>query len=315
MTGALEPFGGPAAWRAADLDGTWEHHLTADEIADLDQAVARAEAEGRPLTHLRADGFALPVLAPRLREWAHQLHHGRGFVLVRGMPVQRWTLAQTSLAYYGLGLQLGTPVPQNADGDLLGHVRDTGDDPNDPTVRRYRTREPQPFHTDGSDLVGLLCLQTARSGGLSSIVSSTAVFDETLRRRPDLAPLWFEPWSFDRYGQQAPGEPPFFDAPFARVEQGRLGILYLRWYVEKAQVHDGAIPLTAERVELLDLIDELAHHPTFRLDMDFAPGDVQLLSNHTILHARTGYDDDDDPARKRHLLRLWLSAPRPAPVS
>jgi len=313
MDERVHPYGGPAAWRSTELDLSWQHQLTGVELDDLQRAVSSASNRGLSFADLRPDGFPLPVLAPRLSEWADVLDGGRGFVLVRGLPVERWTLEEASIAYYGLGLHLGVPVAQNSDGDLLGHVRDTGDDPNDPTVRRYRTREPQPMHTDGSDLVGLLCLKTAKVGGLSSIVSSTAVFDETLRRRPDLAPLWFEHWSFDLYGQQAPGAPPFWDAPMARVHGNRLSVMYLRWYVEKAQGHAGAIPLTSERAAFLDLVDEIANDPSFRLDMDFAPGDVQLLSNHTILHARTGYEDWDDPARKRHLLRLWLTLHRNAP--
>jgi hypothetical protein len=312
----VEPFGGPAAWRAADLRAStaWVHQLTDAEVAELDAAVAFAGGQQIPLAALRREDFPLTVLAESVAEWADQIDTGRGFVLVRGLPVDRYTEAQASIAYYGLGLHLGVPVSQNADGDLLGHVRDTGADPNDPTVRLYKTREPQPFHTDGSDVVGLLCLHPARSGGLSSIVSSTAVFDETVRRRPDLVHLWFEPWSFDAYGQQAPGAQPWFDLPLARVVDGRLRVFYLRWYVEKAQRHEGVHPLTEDRVALLDLVDEIAADPAFRLDMDFAPGDIQLLSNHTILHARTGYDDWDDPARRRHLLRLWLTLHRQAPA-
>jgi hypothetical protein len=317
MTGGTEvlaPFGGPAAWRGEDLTGSteWVHRLSSAEIDELDAALAHVESRGIPLTELRRDDFPLSTLAAATARWADEVDTVRGFVLVRGVPVDRYTVEQAGIVYYGLGLHLGVPVAQNADGDLLGHVRDTGDDPNDPTVRRYRTREPQPFHTDGSDVVGLLCLQPAKLGGLSSVASSTAIFDEVLRRRPELTPLWFEPWPFDAYGQQATGRPPWFEAPLARVVEGRLRVFYARWYIDKAQAHDGVKRLTADHVALLDLIDELAADPAFRLDMDFEPGDIQLLSNHTVLHARTGYDDWDDPTRKRHLLRLWLTLHRHA---
>lgn len=309
-----KPFGGPAAWRSDDLDAdSWMYRLTEADIAELDAALGHVEQHQIPLAALGREDFPLPTLAVTVARWADEIDRGRGFVLVRGLPVDRYTDEQAGLAYYGLGLHLGVPVPQNTDGDLLGHVRDTGADPDDPTVRLYKTREPQPFHTDGSDVVGLLCLRTARRGGLSSIVSSTAIFDETLHRRPDLAPLWFQPWSFDASGQQAPGRQPWFDLPFAQVVDGRLWVFYLRWYIDKAQAHAGVPRLTTEQVALLDLVDEIAADPAFHLDMDFEPGDIQLLSNHTILHARTGYDDWDDPARKRHLLRLWLTLHRDAP--
>jgi hypothetical protein len=187
-------------------------------------------------------------------------------------------------------------------------VRDDGSDPDDPTVRRYRTRLAQPFHVDGSDVVGLLCLQPAKSGGLSQIASSVTVYDEIARRRPDLEPLLHEPWYFDRYGEERPGERPWFAAPIVSGLPGRFRFVYLRWYIEKAQSHPDVPRLTDAQVELLDLIDELADDPQLHLDMDFVPGDIQWLANRTILHARTAYEDD--PAAPRHLLRLWLTLHR-----
>jgi hypothetical protein len=207
-------------------------------------------------------------------------------------------------------VHLGVPVSQNAAGDLLGHVRDDGSDPDDPTVRRYRTRLAQPFHVDGSDVVGLLCLQPAKSGGLSQIVSSVTVYEEVARRRPDLERLLHEPWFFDRYGEERPGEQPWIAMPIVTGLPNRFRFTYLRWYIDKAQSHPEVPQLTDARVELLDLVDELASNPALHLNMDFAPGDIQWLANRTILHSRTGYEDYDDPARRRHLLRLWLTLHR-----
>jgi hypothetical protein len=229
---------------------------------------------------------------------------------VRGLPVDELGEDGSAVAYVVLGVHLGVPVSQNAAGDLLGHVRDDGSDPNDPTVRRYRTRLAQPFHVDGSDVVGLLCLQPAKSGGLSQIVSSVTVYEEVARRRPDLEPLLHEPWFFDRYGEQRPGEQPWFAMPIVTGLPERFRFTYLRWYIDKAQSHPEVPRLTVAQVELLDLIDELASDPTLHLDMDFVPGDIQWLANRTILHSRTGYEDHEDPARRRHLLRLWLTLHR-----
>lgn len=312
---ALEPFGGPSAWRGADLVSStdWIHQLNAEEVDELDTALGAVQARGLPLEQMQRDDFPLPSLAGTLARWSDELDHGRGFVLVRGVPVERYTLEQSGIVYFGLGLHLGVAVSQNSAGDLLGDVRDDGSDPADPAVRLYRTREHLPFHTDGSDVVGLLCIRTAHSGGLSSIVSSTALYDEVLRRRPDLAPLWFEPWYFDAYGQQRSDQPPWFSMPMANVVDDRLRVFYLRWYVDKAQAHADVPRLTDAQVQLLDLIDELAHDPEWHLDMAFEPGDVQLLSNHVVMHSRTQYQDHDDPAEKRHLLRLWLTLHRHAP--
>jgi hypothetical protein len=187
-------------------------------------------------------------------------------------------------------------------------VRDTGADPHDPSVRLYKTRERLGFHTDGADVIGLLCLRTARRGGTSRIASSATVVNEILRRRPDLVPLLFEPFHFDRNEEQAPGEPPSFALPLCHWDGDRLRTFYIGWYIRGAQRHASVPPLTDGQHELLDLIDAVAADPAVHLDMELAPGDVQLLKNAAILHARTEYEDWDEPARKRHLLRLWVTA-------
>jgi hypothetical protein len=304
------PIVGPVAWRGEDLgaSGEWIHELDGAEVAEIESALTAVRRRGLELEQVGRSDFPLPTLGPVIDEWAAQLDGGRGFVLVRGLPVDRWSEDDAALAYWGIGRHLGLPVSQNTDGDLLGHVRDTGADPDDPAVRLYRTRAAQPFHTDGSDVVGLLCLQTARRGGASSIVSSVSVFNEVARRRPDLAPLMFEPFAFDLYEQQGAGERPFLEMPLATYFGHRLFTMYIRFYIEQAQRHPEAPRLTSQQVELLDLIDEIAASPQFRLDMHFEPGDMQWLSNASILHGRTEYEDD--PVRPRHLLRLWLTLHR-----
>ena len=303
---------GPAAWRGAELAGRsdWVHQLTDIEIGELVDAVAAVRRAGRELTALGRDDVVLATLGPVIDGWADELDAGRGFVVVRGLPVGELGEDDATAAYVVMGVRLGVPVSQNAAGDLLGHVRDDGSDPDDPTVRRYRTRLAQPFHVDGSDVVGLLCLQPAVRGGVSQIVSSVTVYNEVVRRRPDLAPLLSQPWYFDRYGEERPGERPWFVMPMVSGLSDRFRFVYLRWYIDQAQRHAEVPRLTDAQVELLDLIDTVAQDPALHLDMDFQPGDVQLLANRTILHSRTEYEDHADPARRRHLLRLWLTLHR-----
>jgi hypothetical protein len=305
VTAAIDP----AAWRGVDLAKSreWVHDLSSAEVDELAEAVSAARKSGIDAATLRRGDIVLPRLGPVIDDWADALDTGRGFVLVRGLPVDELGEADAALAYVALGLRLGVPVSQNAEGDLLGHVRDDGSNPNDPTVRRYRTRLGQPFHVDGSDIVGLLCLRPAKSGGLSQIVSSVSIYHELLQRRPDLVPLLSATWYFDRYGEERAGEKPWFAMPIVSGLPGRFRFTYLRWYIDKAQDHPAVPRLSAEQVELLDLVDELAQDPLLRLDMDFLPGDIQLLANRTILHARTEYEDDPDPELRRHLLRLWLT--------
>ena len=300
----------PAAWRGADLarEAEWMHVLSSREIDELVHAVDVVRNAGIDLSELRPRDVPLRTLQPVIDGWADTLDTGRGFVLVRGLPVGDLGEEGAAIAYVVLGAHLGVPVPQTADGDLLGPVRDDGSDPNDPTVRRYRTRLAQPFHVDGSDVVGLLCLQRAKSGGLSQIVSSVTIYDEMLRRRPDLVPLLSEPWYFDFYGQQRPGEHPWFAVPIVSGLPDRFRFMYIPWYIEKAQDHPDVPRLTDAQRELLELIDSLAADAELHLDMDFQPGDIQLLSNRVILHARTAYEDHPDSPR--HLLRLWLTLHR-----
>ncbi len=308
-----EPLNSPAAWLGAEMRQTdeWMHRLTPEEIADLDAAVATAKATGKALGDLTPADFPITTLGQAIREWNAILEHGRGFLLVRGVPVEQYTEDEAAIAYWGIGLYMGEPVSQNSAGDLLGHVRDTGADADDPTVRLYKTRVNLGFHTDGADIIGLLCLQQGKSGGVSRIVSSVSLYNEILRRRPDLIDLLYEPWHFDSHGQQTEGMPPFFTLPLCYHEGDRLRTFYVDWYIRQAQRHPEVPRLTPEREEVLALIHNITEDPAFNLEMDFEPGDMQFLKNAVNLHARTEYEDWDEPERKRHLLRLWLTAYEP----
>lgn len=314
-TVVLTLFDSPTAWRGADLKGSEQgvHRLTADEIDDLLDAVARAKALDRPMNDLRRSDVPLLRLGTVIAHWAQQLEDGLGFVMVRGFPVDLVSQEDAALAYWILGLHLGTPVAQNRQGDLLGHVRDDGTDPNQIGVRLYRTRAAQGFHTDGADIIGLLCLKPAKSGGLSRIASSVTVYNEILRRRPDLVPRLFDTYYWDRESEAGPGEPVYFQHPICQIEQGRPKTFYIGWYIRNAQRFADVPRLTPDQTALLDLIEEIANDPSIYLDIDFEPGDIQLLKNAVILHARTAYEDWTAPELKRHLLRLWLKAPNAKP--
>jgi hypothetical protein len=203
---------------------------------------------------------------------------------------------------------------QNAAGHILGHVTDLGRSSQDPETRIYQTRERQTFHTDSCDVVGLLCLQVAKSGGLSSLVSSTTMFNEMRRRRPDLLRVLLEPIETDRRGEIPEGEQPYFSIPVFNWHQHLLSAVYQRQYIESARRFYGVSPLSPIQVEALDLLDELANDPELNLNMEFRPGDMQFVHNHTILHDRTAFEDFPEPERKRHLLRLWLAPPNARPL-
>jgi hypothetical protein len=196
---------------------------------------------------------------------------------------------------------------QNAEGHLLGHVKDLGRSSDDPHTRIYQTRERQTHHTDSCDVVALLCLHPAKSGGLSSLVSSTTIFNEMRRRRPDLLRVLLEPIETDRRGEVPDGSKPYFTIPVFNYHDGLVSTIYQRQYIESARRFPGVAPLTSLQIEALDLLDQLANDPKLNLMMEFEPGDIQLVHNHTILHDRTAFEDFPELERKRHLLRLWLA--------
>lgn len=294
------PIDLPAAWQGSDLQSSpsWQYRLGASEVSEIHDAVALAKRSGKIVGTLTRDDFPLPVLASKVQEWSRTLDGGLGFILIRGFPTASLG-TDAALGYFGLGLHLGTPVPQNMSGELLCDVRDYGIPRTGPEVRRYMTRDKQDFHTDGADVIGLLCLRRAKSGGLSRIVSSVSIYNEVGRTRPDLIPLMYERVTFE-------GEF-LFEVPICSVHRGRLRTFYIGWYIRDAQRNAHVPRLTRAQEELLELIESTANDPRFYLDMDFEAGDIQLLNNATILHARTAYEDFEEPERRRHLLRLWLT--------
>ncbi len=209
--------------------------------------------------------------------------------------------------FWCFGLHLGIPGSQNPAGDVLGHVIDTGAAKDDALSRLYKTAANIDYHCDGADVVGLLCLKKAKSGGKSRIVSSVTVFNELLKVRPDLAGKLFEPRPLDIRNESGTGSRKYINVTPGRFSKGVLRTFYHADYFRSVVRHDEVPDFTSKDQDFLDAYETVAADPAHYLDMDLEPGDIQLLSNHTNLHARTDYEDHDDPAKKRHLLRLWLS--------
>jgi hypothetical protein len=303
-----------SAWYGPHLDRErrWLEILSESEVAEVEEATSRLEKSAVDIAAITRDDFPLPALGPRLqRLLSDEVLNGRGFVLIRGLPTERWNRRESAIAFFGIGSHLGSPRSQNAKGHLLGHVKDLGLSSSDPNTRIYQTRERQTFHTDSCDVVALLCHRPAKSGGHSSLASSVTIFNEMRRLAPNLLKVLFQPIETDRRGETPEGQLPYFRIPVFNWHAGLLSTIYQRQYIESARRFSEVPPLTAEQVDALDLFDALANDPAIHLLMEFRPGDVQLVHNHTILHDRTAFEDWAEPERKRHLLRLWL-APREA---
>lgn len=307
--------GGAAAWDAARAraDRSWVHELGTEEVHELIAAAKAALDSGKAVGRLEREDFPLPALSGRLAGILDDVVNGRGFALVRGVPVTHLDREEVSVLYWGLGQHLGVPIRQNDAGELIVSVIDEGKDFSDPTVRGYQTNDTLEFHSDSSDLVALLCLRPAMRGGASMIVSGVAIHDEIARDRPDLAEVLHRPFWFDR--RKADQTSSFFQCPvFGWADGGRLAVYYGRAHIESAQRGEAVPKLRSDQLEALDLFDHLASDPRFALSMDFQPGDIQVLNNHLILHSRTAYVDGPDPAQRRELLRLWLTVRGDVPL-
>lgn len=301
---------GPSAWIGAELakrPEDWTYRLSPIEIAEI-EAATTAMCD-RDIATITCADFPLPTLGPALRRLRDDVLNRRGFVLIRGLPVEGRPINESATAYWGIGTYFGNARSQNAMGHVLGHVRDLGLSSKDPTVRIYQTTERQNFHTDSCDIVALLCLKTAKSGGLSSLTSSMSIYNVMARRHPELVRRLFQPMPTDRRGEVPEGKRPWFETPVYNDYQGLLSAIYAPHYVRSSQRFPEAPRLTAEDIAALDCFDALAEDVELRLDMEFRPGDMQFVHNHTVLHDRTAFEDWPEPERKRHLLRLWLAAP------
>ena len=312
-----KPVTGPKAWRGDQLsrDTSWIVRLTEAEIADIDRALRTAKATGRPLEQIGREEFPLTVARATLERAVDEMHGGRGFVVVRGLPVQRYSDDDVGLIFWGFGRYMGGPLYQNPQGELLGHVYDHGRTYGNIDVRGYETNAYLPYHTDAGDMVGLLCLRRGIEGGLSSIVSSTTVHNEILAQHPEYLGLLYNGYYYIRR-EAALTERGVSDRPIP-VFGAKDGVVSCRYI--RNQINAGAVkrevPLTTIEKAALDFLDEQTRRPDLRLDMDLELGDIQFINNYTILHSRTGFIDGPEPHQKRHMLRLWLKFDKPWPLS
>jgi len=303
-----------SGWIAADLidDTSWHTQWERAELEDLMELAASIDhgaLAADPLQLSEAAADASPQLVTRAAQIRAELIDGRGLAIVSGLSVADHEPNTTAVAFLLVGALLGSLRSQNAAGHLLGHVTDVGADVNDPTTRIYQTNQRQTFHTDSTDAVGLLCLRTAQQGGASMVVNVEAVHEQMMAQAPKLASRLFEPIATDRRGEQPEGELPWFEIPVLSRCGERITGLYQRQYIDSASRFEAAPTPDAEHVEALDLFDSIMNDPEVHFQMDFAPGDMQFVHNHSLLHDRTGFIDHDDAIMRRHLLRVWISLP------
>jgi hypothetical protein len=309
MNVGFAPVGGPAGWAGADIDYRREglHVLSGAEIDEIDAALRHLRGLGEvDFPAITPAAFPLPGFGGFLHDLPRRLRTGRGFVLLRGLPRERYTADDMARIYFGLGAHIGQAIPQSHQGELLGHVIDVSDI--EAGARGYHAGGAQRMHTDSCDVVALMCLRGAKSGGASRIVSAVEIHDRLARGRPDLLELLYAGYTFRRMERDAELGDGVLVRPvsiFAR--NGEEVSCYISGSYPRRAVAAGDAVLSAAQEEALDEIQRLAEK--LYLDMSIGEGDIQFLNNRLMLHGRTDYADYPEIARRRHLLRLWLRVP------
>jgi len=305
------PINDPSAWYGRDYaSGTdWAHRLTTAELDDLETALAAVTEAGLAPLEFSRDAFPLPVLGPVLAGMLGELEDGRGFTLLRGLPVEQYDEPALYRLYWGIAVHLGDMISQNAKGDLIGRVEDIGIDIHAPNARGYTTSAALHPHNDSSDIVGLLCVRQAKEGGQNMIASAMTIYNEVLARHPEYIDLLYRGFHYDVRGEGVTGktnEVTRNRVPVFSYHDGRLSCRFNRRAIETAAEKMGE-PLTAMERDALAFIADLTVAPEVRLDFPLQPGDLQLLNNHMVLHARSKFTDWPERERKRLLLRLWVN--------
>jgi hypothetical protein len=310
------PIDHPNAWKVADFSSPagYTIELAASHLQDIERAMRRIKAAGLSLGDLQRDHFDLPSLRPVIDEIRHQIGDGRGFVVLRRLPVEDYSKDEIGMIFWGIGTHLGRGLSQSVLGDRLGHVKDFSRE--DPLARAYRNKQELSPHTDSCDLVGLMCLRSATTGGISQLTSALSVHNAMLDEDPEALEALYRGYVFHRRGEQKPGDLPHtpYRVPVYSNIEGKVSARYVRTYVEAGEAAAGR-PMGAAELAVLDRFEEISKRRELMLQFTLQPGDMYFINNYTILHARTAFDDGDAREdQRRHLLRLWLDVAGMRPV-
>lgn len=304
-----EPFNIPAAWRGEELlaRDDWQWTLTDSDVDELDAAIEATRP--LPLEQVSAKTFVLPTLSNKLQAIQHSLEYGSGATLLRGLPIENYTQDQATRIFWGLTSHIGTALSQSPAGERIFLVQDEGLPKDHPKARGPSSRNRLSYHTDRCDVISFLCVRQAESGGENYLVSSVAIYNEMLQRRPDLVEVLMQSYRYQRHNVDTGNELPYYEQPIFSIHEGRFAANLLRVLIERAYSAPGSTPMTDLQREALDMIDELAEDPALHVTFRQEPGDIVFLNNWVTLHRRSEFVDHTDPVRKRLLLRIWLSVP------
>jgi len=298
-------------WRASSFKSPADYvvELTRSDRDEIEAALAAFERGGRipPMHATSKDEFRFGALSEKLVRAYAQVRSGKGFVLLRGLPIEGLSLEQYSAAVWGVGLHFGRALSQNAQGELVTAVIDaTGEDA---TPRMYRSNLELRPHSDITAMIALACWHKSASGGASIIASGVTVHDAIRERAPLLLEPLYRGYHYHRLGEQGPGDEPAtpYRVPVFANRGGQLSCRYQRAGIAAGHRERG-VPLDERDIEALNLFDEVAAAPENRLAFFLERGDMIVINNYTVMHARTRFTNYPEPERQRRLVRLWLDA-------
>ena len=302
-------FDKSAAWSVDQMhnDQGWIFPMVEDQARQLANTVKRAYSPDRPLFDYTPEEFDFGSGFEIITAAAKEAYFGRGVALVKGLPRAELSGPEYRILTWGIGLRMGVPRPQGRMTQYISEVRDAGASYRHAGGRGYNTNSSLDFHTDGCDLVALVCFNAAKSGGMSMVSSSLTAWQTLLAERPDLAEVACSDFHFSRNQEQAPDEGASYAQPLFDFEDGRLFAKWNRNRVNTAQDLKGVPPLSGPQIECTDLLDEILRRPNVMFSTWLEPGDLQFMNNHVMLHSRTEFEDHLEEERKRILYRLWLA--------
>jgi hypothetical protein len=300
-----------AGWLGADFDrGALYWDFTPAHLAAIDELMDKLADDQRPFHAITKADFSHPALDADLADLLAYIKTGPGIVVMRGFPVDKYTLSEMQTVYWGIGAHFGTGCSQSADGDYLGHVTNV-----EKASRGYTTARELSLHTDSAEIVGLLCVRDAREGGMSIYANSLKVHEIIARERPEYLAVLERGFRCDRRGEEAPEDAAVtpYRVPVFSEQDGVLSTRFVRGVIDRGAAALGE-PLSPLETEALAFFEAVAQRDEVRLELTLKPGEASFISNYEMLHARTAFVDHDEPAKKRLLYRLWLEGAPPRPM-
>jgi len=312
----------PCVWKVSDFksENEWTYTFSENQIFELEEAAKKVINKKLAPTSFSKCDFILDSLTKVLNEQLDILQKGRGFIRLRGLDVKKYDSLTIQTIYWGICSYLGVGIPQNSKGELMSGVKDYGDkiisdNPYRDGIRLHRTTAKIDAHTDSCDHVALLCLQRAKQGGESGVISALSVYNEILKNKPEYLDTLCKGFYIDLIGKgKSEKELSSHQIPVFSYYGGKMCSRFNKSQIELgAEKKSGGLDSLSK--EAVEYVQFLTVQEDFHLKMMLEEGDIQVLNNRVIYHTRTKVLDHEDPSKKRLLYRVWLNAPQPRPMA